>query len=86
MIVFRLKDGENFNDTEEAIKKRIKTYNDETRPIIGEYSKFVSTVSQLYKYFSKKSISVKLSACFLSIIAVTSISINQSSDLFIGQS
>ena len=43
----RLKDGENFNDTEETIQKRIKTYNEETRPIIGENSKHVATVSKL---------------------------------------
>ena len=42
----RLKDGENFNDTEETIQKRIKTYNEETRPIIGENSKHVATVSK----------------------------------------
>ena len=40
----RLKDGENFNDTEETIQKRIKTFNEETRPIIGENSKHVVTV------------------------------------------
>merc|ERR1719342_466997 len=44
VMMNRLKDGENFNDTEETIQKRIKTYNDETRPIIGENSKFVVTI------------------------------------------
>ena len=40
----RLKDGENFNDTDDTIKKRIKTFNDETRPVIGDNSKVVVTV------------------------------------------
>ena len=44
---YRLKDGENFNDTEETIQKRIKTFNEETRPIIGDSSKFLATVSLL---------------------------------------
>ena len=45
VMMSRLKDGENFNDTEETIQKRIKTFNEETRPIIGENSKHVVTVS-----------------------------------------
>lgn len=44
VMMARLKDGENFNDTEETIQKRIKTFNEETRPIIGENSKHVATV------------------------------------------
>ena len=44
---YRLKDGENFNDTEETIQKRIKTFNEETRPIIGDSSKFLATVSHI---------------------------------------
>ena len=45
LFYIRLKDGENFNDTDDTIKKRIKTYNDETRPVIGDNSKVVVTVS-----------------------------------------
>ena len=44
VMMARLRDGENFNDTEETIQKRIKTFNDQTRPVIGEFSKLVSTV------------------------------------------
>jgi len=44
IMMSRLRDGENFNDTEETILRRIKTFKDETRPVIGEFSKLVNTV------------------------------------------
>ena len=37
VMVKRLTDGENFNDTDETIKKRIQTYAEETGPLINAY-------------------------------------------------
>ena len=38
VMVKRLTDGENFNDTDETIKKRIRTYTEETCPLVNAYS------------------------------------------------
>ena len=38
VMVKRLTDGENFNDTDETIKKRIRTYIEETCPLVNAYS------------------------------------------------
>merc|ERR1712179_494780 len=38
VMVRRLTDGENFNDTDETIKKRIQTYSEETQPLIDAFS------------------------------------------------
>eukprot|EP00092_Neocalanus_flemingeri_P091316 GFUD01115745.1.p1 GENE.GFUD01115745.1~~GFUD01115745.1.p1 ORF type:complete len:182 (-),score=77.73 GFUD01115745.1:50-595(-) len=44
VMVDRLKDGVNFNDTEETIKKRIQTFSEETQPVIQAYADVASKV------------------------------------------
>nr|ACO14812.1 Adenylate kinase isoenzyme 1 [Caligus clemensi] len=41
----RLKARGNFDDTDESIKKRIATFNDETRPILSKFSKITKIVN-----------------------------------------
>ena len=45
VMVDRLKNGINFNDTDETIKKRIQTFTEETQPMIRAYAGVASKVS-----------------------------------------
>merc|ERR1711936_366745 len=45
VMVTRLKDGINFNDTEETIKKRVQTFMEETIPVIQAYADVTKKVN-----------------------------------------
>ena len=57
VMMSRLKDGENFNDTEETILKRIRTFHEVTAPVVASFAdvatrvNFVCRLTSVLMYF-----------------------------------